>query len=158
MDCELVITAVQLNVPLPPVGQPARCDPLKCAYVSYADSPSPTMASASVVNWSQIGGPAGLAGATGSAVTAVACRFARPGPPCAVSRGCSACAPAACGLAAGAWAPWAACGGCPCCCFGAAVRAAGRAPPDPVGRPDRFRDRAFELAIGVALPCCHRGG
>ena len=35
---------------------------------------------------------------------------------------------------------------------GAAVRAAGRAPPD------RFRDRAFELAIGVALPCCHRGG
>src|ERR1700733_14624656 len=131
MDCELVITAVQLNVPLPPVGQPARCDPLKCAYVSYADSPSPTMASASVVNWSQIGGAGRAAGGTGSAVTAVACRFARPGPPCAVSRGCSACAAcgfadAPCGLAAGplaAWDPWAPCGCCPCC-FGAAVRAA----------------------------------
>ena len=76
MDCELVITAVQLNVPLPPVGQPARCDPLKCAYVSYADSPSPMRASASVVHCSQAGGPAGLAGAAGSAATA-ACRFAR---------------------------------------------------------------------------------
>src|SRR5580693_345966 len=96
MDCELVITAVQLNVPLPPVGQPARCDPLKCAYVLYADSPSPMTASTSVVNWSQAGGPAGRSGTMGSAATAVACRFARPGPPCAVSRGCSACAPAVC--------------------------------------------------------------
>src|SRR6516225_9894931 len=97
MDWELVITAVQLNVPLPPVGQPARCDPLKCAYVSYADSPSPMSASASVVNWSQEGGPAGAPGAPGAtgSATAVACRFARPD--CAVSRGCSACAPAACG-------------------------------------------------------------
>src|SRR5580698_5298902 len=119
MDCELVITAVQLNVPLPPVGQPARRDPWKCAYVSYADSPSPMTASTSVVSCSQAGGPAGRSGAMGSAATAVSCGF-------------SACAPAVCGradaacaLAAGALAVWAPCGCCPCCCSGAAVRAAG---------------------------------
>src|ERR1700722_6566894 len=55
IDCELVMTAEQLNVPVPPVGQPARWLPLKCAYVSYAEIARPSTASTSEVTWSHSG-------------------------------------------------------------------------------------------------------
>src|ERR1700734_1037152 len=55
IDCELVMTAEQLKVPPPPVGQPARWLPLKCAYVSYAEIARPITASTSEVTWSHSG-------------------------------------------------------------------------------------------------------
>src|SRR5579875_2107941 len=74
MDCGLVITLVQSTVPVP--VQPARCDPLKCAYVSYADTPRPATASANVVNWNQGAGPCLAAAA--SAASSAATRHRRP--------------------------------------------------------------------------------
>src|ERR1700722_19926826 len=70
IDCELVMTAEQLNVPVPPVGQPARWLPLKCAYVSYAEIARPSTASTSEVTWSHSGCPAGRVRAGSSYVSA----------------------------------------------------------------------------------------
>src|ERR1700722_11764937 len=74
IDCELVMTAEQLNVPFPPVGQPARWLPLKCAYVSYTETARPSTASTSEVTWSHSGCPAGRGcwtgvGSAGSSAT-----------------------------------------------------------------------------------------
>src|SRR3984957_14218004 len=69
IDCELVMTAEQLKVPPPPVGQPARWLPLKCAYVSYPEIARPSTASTSEVTWSHSGCPGrrgGWAAAGGS--------------------------------------------------------------------------------------------
>src|ERR1700733_13969352 len=72
IDCELVMTAEQLKVPPPPVGQPARWLPLKCAYVSYAEIARPITASTSEGTWSHSGCSEGrvccwtAAGVTGS--------------------------------------------------------------------------------------------
>src|ERR1700722_4930182 len=69
IDCELVMTAEQLKVPPPPVGQPARWLPLKCAYVSYPEIARPSTASTTEVTGSHSGCPGrrgGWAAAAGS--------------------------------------------------------------------------------------------
>src|ERR1700722_17616958 len=74
IDCELVMTAKQLKVPPPPVGQPARWLPLKCAYVSYPEIARPSTASTSEVTWSHSGCPGrrgGWAAAAGSGAAAL---------------------------------------------------------------------------------------
>src|SRR5579863_4590207 len=69
IDCELVMTAAQLNVP-PPVGQPARWLPLKWAYVSYAEIARPITASTMEVTWSHSGCSEGRGGCcTGTSAT-----------------------------------------------------------------------------------------